>query len=151
MDEKQTIQKMKILKYFLLFLAAMLILTFVSRGIYAYHLPRVTISNMKNTTLDYQIKATGTVQTKSSLPLYAMPELRITKVYVKNGDIVEKGDMLLKYDTTYLVDYIAKLSKQIQIDTMTRSDHSVQKSSPFRSRRIKKSLTLINNYWIMVL
>lgn len=123
MNEKNTTLKAKALKYFLLFLAAMLILTFVSRAIYAYRLPRVTVSGIRNTTLNYQIKASGTAQTTKSLPLYAVPELRVAELCVKNGDTVAEGDVLLKYDTAYLEDYIAKLSRQIEIDTLTRSDY----------------------------
>lgn len=123
MDEKQITLKTKALKYFLRFLAVMLVLTFASRAIYAYQLPRVSVTSMKYTTLNYQIKSNGTVQTTNELPLYAVPELRIAEVCVKNGDTVAEGDVLLKYDTTYLEEYIAKLSRQIEIDTLTRADY----------------------------
>lgn len=123
MDEKQITLKTKALKYFLRFLAVMLVLTFASRAIYAYQLPRVLVTSMKHTTLNYQIKSNGTVQTTNELPLYAVPELRIAEVCVKNGDTVAEGDVLLKYDTAYLEDYIAKLSRQIETLTLTRSDY----------------------------
>lgn len=123
MNEKQTTLKTKALKYFLLFLAAMAVLTFVSRGIYAYKLPRVTVTNMRNTTLNNQIKASGTAQASKEFPLYAVPELRIAEVCVKNGDTIANQDVLLKYDTDYLENYIEKLSQQIKADTLTRSDY----------------------------
>ncbi|MGN0621662.1 MAG: hypothetical protein ACI4I9_07330 [Porcipelethomonas sp.] len=123
MNEKHITLKTKALRYFLLFLAAMLIMTFASRAIYAYQLPRVSITNMKNTTLNYQIESSGTVQTTKELPLIATPKLRVAEVCVKSGDVVEEDDVLMKYDTVYLEDYIEKLSRQIEIDTLTRSDY----------------------------
>lgn len=123
MDEKQNTIKTKALKYFLRFLVVMMVLTFASRAIYAYQLPGVSVTKMKNGTLDYHVEAYGTVQTTKELPLYATPELRVAEVCVKDGDIVAEGDILLKYDAAYLEDYIAKLSRQIEIDTLTRSDY----------------------------
>lgn len=123
MDEKQMIRKTKVFKYFLIFLTVMLVLTFASRAIYAYQIPRVSVTNMKNTTLNYQIKSSGMVQSTNERPLYAAPELRIAEVCVKDGDIVAEKDVLLKYDKAYLEDYITKLSRQIEIDTLTRSDY----------------------------
>lgn len=123
MNEKQTDLKTKALKYFFLFLVAIAVLTFVSRGIYAYKLPRVTLTNMKNTTLNNQVKASGTVQSSKEIPLYAVPELRIAEICVKNGDTIANQDVLLKYDKDYLENYIEKLSQQIKTDTLTRSDY----------------------------
>lgn len=123
MDEKQNSIRTKALKYFLRFLLAMIVLTFVSRAVYAYRLPRVSVTSMKSSALDYHVEAYGTVQTTKELPLYAVPELRVSEVCVKVNDIVAEGDVLLKYDTAYLKDYIAKLSRQIEIDTLTRSDY----------------------------
>ena len=75
------------------------------------------------TLYDYHVEAYGTVQTTKELPLIPTPELRVAEVCVKSGDVVEKDDVLMKYDTTYLKDYIEKLSRQIEIDTLTRSDY----------------------------
>lgn len=123
MEEKQNTLKTKTLRYFLIFIAAMLIMTFISRAIYVYQLPRVTVTNMRFTALNYQIKSSGTVQTTNELPLYAVPELKVAEVCVKSGDTAKKDDVLLKYDTAYLEEYIAKLSRQIETDTLTRSDY----------------------------
>lgn len=123
MNEKRITLKTEALKYFFRFLVVMLILTFASRAIYSYRLPRVTVKSIRNTTLNYQIKASGTAQATKSNPLIATPELRIAEVCVRNGDVVEKNDVLLKYDTAYLQDYLKKLSQQIEIDKLTRSDY----------------------------
>lgn len=123
MNEKQNTIKTNALKYFLIFLVVMLVLTFASRAIYAYQLPRISVTNMKNGPLDYFVQASGTVQTTKEFPLYAAPELKVAEVCVKDGDTVDEGDILLKYDTAYLENYIAKLSRQIEIDTLTRSDY----------------------------
>ena len=123
MNEKRATIKTKALTYFLLFLAAMLIMTFASRAVYAYNLPRVTVSSVRYTKLVHQIKSSGVVQTSRSLPLIAIPELRIAEVCVKSGDVVEENNVLMKYDRAYLEDYIEKLSRQIEIDILTRSDY----------------------------
>lgn len=116
--------KIRALKYFILFLTAMLIMTFVSRGIYAYKLPRVNSTNMRNTLLSYKIESCGIAETSRELPIVVLPDLRIAEVCVKNGDVVDVGDVILKYDEEYLKEYIHKLSIEIETDKLTKSDYN---------------------------
>lgn len=124
MDEKQTARKTRALKLFLLFLAAMLILTFVSRSIYTDRLPRVTCVNLKRTALNHDILCSGMIETQQEQPVIALSGLRIAAVCVQQGDVVDTGTPLLQFDQTYLRDYIKTLSDQIAVDTLTRADYS---------------------------
>ncbi len=123
MDEKKTMFKAKALKYFFAFLIGMLVLTFVSRGIYTYQMPKISVTTLKNTTITHKIESSGVTVASNELPIVVLPELRISELYVKKGDILAKGDVLLKYDKEYLEDYIQKLNIEIEKDTLTRNDY----------------------------
>lgn len=58
---------------------------------------------------------------KMKVHIYNTHNQKVAEVCVKNGDTVAERDVLLKYDTVYLEEYIANLSRQI--DTLTRSDY----------------------------
>lgn len=122
MNEKMKL-KTKALRIFFIFLALMLILTFVSRGIYSYRLPRVSLTSITNQSISYTVKSYGTLESSKILPTYALSNLRIEEVCVKQGDTVAVDDVLLKYDTEYLEEYVRKLSRQIEIDKLTRADY----------------------------
>lgn len=121
MDEKLSL-KTKILKYFLLFLAAMLVMTFVSRGVYTYRLPRVSASYAKNQSLSFTVNCSGTLESSVKLPVVTLPDLRIAEICVKPGDNAEAGDKLLQFDIDYLEETIRRLEAEIESEIENGSD-----------------------------
>lgn len=121
MDEKLSL-KAKALKFFLLFLAAMIVLTFVSRGIYVYRLPRVSASNAENQSLSFTVNCSGILESSVKLPVVTLPDLRIAEVCVKSGDTAEAGDKLLQFDTGYLEETIRKLEAEIGSEIESNPD-----------------------------
>jgi len=149
MDKKRSDLRIKAFKYFLKFLAAMIVLTFVSRGVYAHQMPRVKIDYIRNAPLSYQFEAFGIIDTSRELPIYAMPDLLIEEVFVKSGDTVSVKDPILKYDENYLEKYIAEISRQIETDMLTRSDYySAQawNSAKILTMQIEDNQKKLENY-----
>ncbi len=123
MQENKKSYKTKALKYFIVFLCVMFVMTFVSRGIYAYRLPVVKSTAIRNTTLEHNVKSEGTIQGSRELPVTVLPDLRILQVYVKKGDTVNEGDALMQLDKPFLEQYISELSASIETDKLTRNDY----------------------------
>ena len=115
-----TDSRKKILTGFGIFMAAMLLLTLISRGIYAAGLPQVTTEQPKKASLLHEVRADGNVTEGRKLAVNLPEGLRIKEVFVRPGDRVEGGDILFVLDTDYLrekiedaQDGLARLELQI--------------------------------------
>lgn len=115
--------KNKAMKLFMLFLAAMGIMSVVSRGIYASHIPKVSTVSMVNRALSFKIECSGTLETSKEFPVFALPDLRISEICVRKGDKVEEGDVLIRFDSEYLDGCIKRLENELETDRLTRLDY----------------------------
>lgn len=115
--------KSKAIKLFLLFLAAMWIMSLVSRGIYASRIPKVSTVSMVNRALSFKVECSGTLETSKEFPIFALPNLRVNEICVRQGDKVESGDVLIRFDIEYLEDCIKRLENELETDRLTRLDY----------------------------
>lgn len=107
-------RKERAVRYFALFLLFMLVCTIVSRGIYAYRMPRVVLGYISTQTLIHEIRASGTVLTKEEVPIVTEPGLLVARVPVVEGQRVAPGDTLLWTDLTDLKRILAEKDAQIK-------------------------------------
>jgi len=92
-------QRKKVIgKLSLLFLMAMIGLTFFSNTINNFALPRVQTVRPTNGALIKEIFGEGTVEVKSTREEYADANLRVKEVMVEQGDRVSKGQTILSLD-----------------------------------------------------
>lgn len=101
-DEAQ--RKKVIGKLSLLFLMAMIGLTFFSNTINNFTLPRVQTARPTNGALIKEIFGEGTVEVKSTWEEYAESNLRVKDVLVGLGDRVSKGQPIISLDVKNLKD-----------------------------------------------
>ena len=87
-------RKERAVRYFGFFMLFMLICTIVSRGIYAWQMPKVSLGTIKANALKRRIEATGTVMTKEEVPVVTGPGFLVKRVCVVEGERVEPGDVL---------------------------------------------------------
>lgn len=97
----------------------------------------------------------GTYTDASQIPVFTQPELRIFEVYVKQGDYVESGQMLLRLDEDYLNSYIADLQDKLNADYITRDRYYededylsvdiISNNISEKERRIQKYYDILNN------
>lgn len=121
---KKNTYKSKAIKLFLLFLIAMCVLSIVSRGVYASMIPKVKIVSIApNQSISYNMECIGNLETSRELPICVIPELRTEAIFVRQGDSVEAGDILLRYDKIYLESRIKHLENEIETDRLTRLDY----------------------------
>lgn len=97
-----------------IFMAGMLLLTLVSRGIYAAGLPQVSVELPKKASLVHQVKAAGNVIQGRELAVNVPEDLRVYEVFVRPGDRVEEGDELFALDTAYLQETIGQKEAEIE-------------------------------------
>ena len=78
--------KQKALKYFVIFLLVMFVMTFISRMIYTNNLPRVTAARVSSQSLSHQVECSGTLEARKKTPVFVPEGIKIADKAVKNGD-----------------------------------------------------------------
>ncbi len=94
------------------FLIFMLVCTFVSRGIYAYHMPQVKVASAKSGALSHEFETSGTVEAVSEKAVTVLSGVRVQEVCVEEGETVKKGDALFRLDTKELKNRVSRLQKE---------------------------------------
>lgn len=137
---KQNI-KQKSVKYFAGFLVFMLICTIVSRGIYAYQMPRVTLGASESRKLTHKIEAQAVTSAGSEHPLNLLPGLRIAEICVREGQKVEPQEVLLKIDMTDLEDLKKQSEEALAAAQATLSDlqESAKQASSTKNAAISRA------------
>lgn len=131
-DETQ--RKKTIGKLSLLFLMAMLGLTFFSNTINNFTLPRVQTARPTNGALIKEIFGEGTVEVKSIREEWADANLRVKEVLAEQGDRVSKGQPILMLDVDSLKsDYQDEQARcrQLQLSLAGAREEQAQKQRDY--------------------
>lgn len=101
----------KIQSMFAWFLVGMIVFGVISRAADSIRIPLVDVAVLAKGSLEYQFYGDGTVsgETFKSIPVEA--GLKISKVLVKPGDDVEKGDVLFSYDKDGMQELLQKAKR----------------------------------------
>ncbi|WP_295153752.1 biotin/lipoyl-binding protein [uncultured Ruminococcus sp.] len=95
------------------FLSFMLVMTFVSRGVYAKSLPTVKVKEAKCGRLSRMLRCGGTV-VPTAVKGVQLPEgLTVEQVDISAGCKAEKGDQLMKLDVSQLKEKAEALESEI--------------------------------------
>ena len=113
MDRKA---KHKIMTGFCIFLGLMWLCTVISKGIYTSQLPIVSTESVQQKYIEHIVEAEGIVVAGNEIPVTTLSGLRVDKLMVQPGDLVQEGDVILTVDMEDLDDIIA--GKQAQIDKL---------------------------------
>ena len=92
--DKKTNRKEWVKNVAIIFLSVMLVLTFFSNTIMNYSLPEVSAQYMSSGTIQAKVRGSGTVQAGDPYTVTVESSRKISSVGVRNGDHVEKGDVL---------------------------------------------------------
>jgi len=100
MEEKFTIRKDRIKNIAIIFLAVMLVLTFFSNSILNHSLPEVATQYVQSGSITQKVRGTGAVVANDPYQVTVKDSRVIASVAVKNGDTVEKGQVLYYLEET---------------------------------------------------
>ncbi len=119
-EEKKPNRKDLIKNIAIIFLAIMLVLTFFSNTIMNYSLPEVATSTVEPGSVTTKIRGTGTLQADDPYKVTIQESRVISSVAVKEGEVVEKGQVLFYLEdkeSTELEEAEKKLDEMIQAYT----------------------------------
>ena len=94
MEEKNIKRKEWVKTATIIFLIVMLVLTFFSNTIMNYSLPEVATEYVQSDSITMQVRGTGTVESGDPYNVIIEENRTIKSVVVKNGDVVQKGQVL---------------------------------------------------------
>ncbi|MFZ5966467.1 MAG: efflux RND transporter periplasmic adaptor subunit [Bacillota bacterium] len=83
-----------------IFLVIMFVLTFFSKTINNFTLPKVTYETPANGALIKEVMGTGSVEANITQELYVSSSMKVTEVAVEVGDGVKQGQTLMTLDTS---------------------------------------------------
>lgn len=133
-------QRKKVIgKLSLLFLMAMIGLTFFSNTINNFALPRVQTVRPTNGALIKEIFGEGTVEVKSTREEYADANLRVKEVMVEQGDRVSKGQPIIILDVDALKsDYQDEQVRyrQLQLSLAGAREEQAQKQRDYDNLKV---------------
>ena len=96
-EEKKPNRKDLIKNIAIIFLSIMLVLTFFSNTIMNYSLPEVATSMVEPGSVTTKIRGTGTLMADDPYKVTIQESRVIASVAVKEGDVVEKGQVLFTW------------------------------------------------------
>ena len=100
-DEAANIRRRKITgRATVIFITVMLALTFFSRTINNFTLPKVTYETPASGALIKEVTGTGNVEANTTRDLYVSNSMKVTGVMADAGDSVKQGQTLLTLDTS---------------------------------------------------
>jgi biotin carboxyl carrier protein len=83
------------------------------------NLPLITTFTSKTTLFDHYLELQGNVDTKQNIVMYPEAAGTLTRVYVKEGDKVSKGQLLANIDDGGLAQQVAQLQLQADLAKTT--------------------------------
>lgn len=114
MEEKNTTKRREWVKNAaIIFLTIMLLLTFFSNTIMNYSLPEVATQYVQTGTITAKVRGTGKVEASDPYNVIAKESRVITSVAVKQGDIVEK-DQVIYYLEESESDELTKAEQELE-------------------------------------
>lgn len=107
-------KRKRVLKGFGVFFGGMLVLTLVSRGIYAEGLARVSVEVPERMAVGHVVEVSGNVKQSRELAVNVAEGLRVREVFVIPGDRVEAGSELFTLDLDFLEERIRDKERDVE-------------------------------------
>ena len=104
----------KLVRATAMFFALMLCFTILSRAADQLSVAAVTTERPQNRMIEHTVRTSGKIVQNQELAVTTLPDQRVTAIYVREGQRVEKGDLLFEVDTALLEEKI--LDQQLEME-----------------------------------
>lgn len=133
----------KVTTGFVVFLIFMVCCTIISKSVYAYRLPMVSIVSPESKYVEHKVEAEGIVVAGGERPVTGKPGFRIASMFVKEGDRVEEGDVLFQIDLKDLEEMMEEKRNEIskvslQIDAILENQEIAQQKKELELARARE-------------
>lgn len=138
--------KRKVIRLLAVFILFMIVCTEVSRGVYAWQMPQVKAGNAETGTLRHEIEKEGVLEAVSEKVVMTEEGLWVQEVCITEGEVVKKGDILLRLDMDKLEEDkrhlfdVLRVEKQKLID-LERVQEKQNKQVVTAKKRARQDVT----------
>ncbi|MCH1983802.1 hypothetical protein MCG98_14615 [Ruminococcus sp. OA3] len=101
---------------FAAFLLIMLLCTIISRGIYAWQMPRVQIGKAEQRNISHTVTAEGRIEADIGKAVVVEEGIRVAEVCVRIGEKIQQGTVLLRLDTEDLKKLSEEVTARIEME-----------------------------------
>lgn len=95
------------------FLVFMCVCSAVSRGVYAYRMPQVTVASPESGMLAHEFEADGTLEAVSEKAIVTVPGIRVEDICVRQGQVVKKKEVLFRLDKSEIQNKLDRIQTDI--------------------------------------
>lgn len=117
------------------FFAVMLFFTVLSRITASFTVARVRVESPSEKNIEHIINAAGIVEKNREFAVVTEPDLLVKTVYIKEGQKVEKGEVLAELSMEQLAEQIAAIQDEIQILKLTNEALAENRKQEEQSRQ----------------
>lgn len=128
----------KLLKWFAMFFAAMLVFTILSRAADSVNVAKVTTKTPQNQMITHRVTGNGKVEGIKERAVFAKAGQRVGQILVREGEKVEKGQILFRLSTSTLKKTIA--DKEAEIDEISLKISDLESTSSINGEKKSKEL-----------
>lgn len=96
------------------FLAVMLVFTILSRAAGGAAMARVETVRISTGTIDHRVSASGRVEAGKEVAVYTEEAQRVEEIFVREGQMVEKGDVLFQINLSELEEQITAARQDME-------------------------------------
>lgn len=124
-DEEKLLNRKRLEKWtkiFLVFLAFVWLCTIISKSIYVSGLTRVKTDTASKKYVEHIVETDGIVTTGGEIAVNTQPGLRVDRIYVRQGDEVQAGDVLFTIDLADLSEMIREKETELAKQQCNLSD-----------------------------
>ena len=96
------------------FLAVMLVFTILSRAASGASMARVETVRISTGTIDHRVSASGRVEAGKEIAVYTEGAQRVEEIFVREGQMVEKGEVLFQISLSELEEQITAARQDME-------------------------------------
>lgn len=123
----------------LVFLAAMLLMTGVSRAAASFTVARVEVEEPDSGKITHTVTGSGMVDNMKEQAVYAAADVLVAEVSVKQGQNVSRGDVLARLDSDSLRDKTDSLSSEIEMMRLQNMELAAAKQKEAQDKNRAKT------------
>lgn len=123
----------KLVKWIVIFFAAMLVFTFLSRAADSLNVANVDTKKMQNQVIAHNVKGTGKVEGTKEQAVFVLAGQKVEQVFAKEGQNVKKGETLFVLNQGALQEAIEK--KQMEIETAVRKTEDLKSADSVKGQK----------------
>ncbi len=129
----------KIITIFGGFLAVMMVFTVLSRAVNGASMAKVETVRIKTGTIDHEVTGSGKVEAGKEIAVYTESGQRVKEICVKEGQMVEEGELLFTIDLEELEEQILTVQQEMEKAKLQNQDIESAKNLEERNRIMAKN------------